>query len=204
MKFPRPRAFRRRRHHPHSWGRRAKILLLDLLGREESPERVAAALALGVGIGFSPFLGVHIWLALGLALALRLNKVDAILGQFAGNPWTLPPIFALGYRLGRALLGYDATEVPNLPWKRLLHHDFWRTLAGDGFGPRLASFLLGTSVIAVVGALATYFLARAILRLYHQRHPRVAVRAAKRRHASQKGSPEKRPGRETRESRRSP
>jgi uncharacterized protein (DUF2062 family) len=186
VKFPRPRAFRRRRFHPHSWGRRAKILLLDLLGREESPERVAAALALGVGIGFSPFLGAHIWLALGLALALRLNKIDTILGQFAGNPWTLPPVFALGYRLGRALLGYDATEVPNLPWKRLLHHDFWRTLAGDGFGPRLASFLLGTTVIAVIAGLATYFLGRTLLRLYHRRHPRVALRAARRRGASRK------------------
>jgi uncharacterized protein len=181
VKFPRPRAFRRRKRHPLSWGRRARLLLLDLLGRAETPERVAAALAVGVGVGLSPFIGVHIWIALALALIFRLNKIDTVLGQFAGNPWTLPPLYAVGYRLGRALLGYDSTEVPNLPWGRLLHHDFWRTLTDKDFGPRLASFLLGTSVLAVAGAFATYFVFRTLLRIYHERHPRVAMRAARRR-----------------------
>ena len=134
MKFPRPRAFRRRQHHPLSWGRRARLLLLDLLGRAETPERVAAALAVGVGVGFSPFIGVHIWMALALALIFRLNKIDTILGQFAGNPWTLPPSFAAGYHLGRFVLGYDATEVPELPWSKLLHRDFWKSFTGEGPG----------------------------------------------------------------------
>ncbi|MFN2384952.1 MAG: DUF2062 domain-containing protein [Thermoanaerobaculia bacterium] len=181
MKFPRPRAFRRRHHHPLSWGRRARLLLLDLLGREETPERVAAALAVGVGVGFSPFIGVHIWLALALAFIFRLNKIDTVLGQFSGNPWTLPPSFAAGYHLGRFVLGYDETEVPELPWSKLLHRDFWQSFAGEGLRPRLASFLLGNMVIAVLAALATYFLVRFLLRLYHRRHPRVARRAARRR-----------------------
>lgn len=181
FKIPMGRAFRRRHRHKLSWRRRAKILLLDLLGREESPERVAAAIALGVGIGFSPFIGAHFWIALGLAFLLRLNKIDTILGQFFGNPWTLPPVFALGYRLGRVLLGYDRTEVPNLPWDRLLHRDFWHAFSGPTLAPRLNSFLLGTMVLAITIGFVTYFVARAILRLYHRRHPRVAVRAARRR-----------------------
>lgn len=183
MKFqiPTGRAFRRRKTHKLSWRRRAKVLLLDLLGREESPDRVAAAIALGVGIGFSPFIGAHFGIALGLALLLRLNKVDTVLGQFVGNPWTLPPVFALGYRLGRVLLRYDRTEVPNLPWDRLLHRDFWQAFSGPTLAPRLYSFLLGTMVIAVLIGLATYLVARALLRLYHRRHPGVAARAARHR-----------------------
>lgn len=184
MKFPRPRAFRRRQKHPFSWGRRARLVLLDLLGREETPERVAAALAVGVGVGFSPFIGVHIWLALALALIFRLNKIDTVLGQFAGNPWTLPPSFAAGYHLGRFVLRYDETEVPELPWSKLLHRDFWQSFTGEGLGPRLASFLLGNMVIAVAAAVATYFAARSVLQLYHRRHPRVALRAARRREAN--------------------
>jgi uncharacterized protein (DUF2062 family) len=186
MKFPRPRAFRRRKHHPLSWSRRARLLLLDLLGREETPERVAAALAVGVGVGFSPFIGVHIWLALALALIFRLNKIDTVLGQFAGNPWTLPPSFAAGYHLGRFVLGYDTTEVPELPWSKLLHRDFWHSFMGEGLRPRLASFLLGNMVIAVLAAVATYLVVRLLLRLYHRRHPRVAVRAARRREVRHK------------------
>ncbi len=179
MKFQLPRAFRRRQKHPLKLSRRLKILLADLLGREESPDRVAAAIALGVAIGFSPFIGAHFVLALGLAFLFKLNRVDAVLGQFVGNPWTLPPVFAAGYALGRQLLRFDRTEVPDLPWDRLLHRDFWHAFAGPTLRPRLASFLVGTQVLATLIGLAAYLLVRAALRTYHRRHPRVAERAAR-------------------------
>jgi uncharacterized protein (DUF2062 family) len=181
MKLHVSRAFQRRKLHPLTWKRRRKVLVLDLLGREESPERVAAAIALGIGIGFSPFIGFHIWIALGLAFLFRLNKIDAALGQFAGNPWTLPAVYAFGYRLGRRLLAYDRRSVPSLPWDRLLHRDFWRAFKGPAFAPRLLSFLVGTTVIAIFIGLVAYGLFLAVLRIYHRRHPRVAIRAARRR-----------------------
>ena len=179
--LPISRAFRRRRFHPLTWKRRWKVLILDLLGREESPERVAAAIAVGIGVGFSPFIGFHIWIALGIAFLFRLNKIDAALGQFAGNPWTLPAVYAFGYRLGRHLLNYDRRSVPSLAWDRLLHSDFWHAFKGPAFAPRLLSFLLGTTVIAVLIGVVSYTLFLAVLRLYHRRHPRVAIRAARRR-----------------------
>jgi uncharacterized protein (DUF2062 family) len=179
VKIHLPRAFRRRKKHPLKTSRRLKVLLADLLGRAESPDRVAAAIALGVGIGFSPFMGVHFVLAIGLAFLFKLNRVDAALGQFVGNPWTLPPVFAAGYALGRILLGYDRTEVPNLPWDRLLHRDFWHAFAGPTLRPRLASFLVGTLVLATLIGLVAYLLVRGALRIYHRRHPRVAERAAR-------------------------
>jgi len=179
MKWHLPRALRRRRRHPLSMSRRLKVLLLDLLGREEPPERVAAAIALGIGVGFSPFLGVHFVLAIGLAFLFRLNRIDAVLGQFAGNPWTLPPVYALSYALGRKLLGYDPERVPDLPWDRLLHRDFWHSFTGPALRPRLFSFLLGSLVLAVLIALTAYVLVREALRVYHRRHPHVAERAAR-------------------------
>jgi hypothetical protein len=179
MRFPIPRAFRRRRKHPLKLSRRGKVLLLDLLGREEPPERVAAALALGIGIGFSPFVGVHFVLAIGLAFLFRVNRIDAILGSLAGNPWTLPPVYAAGYALGRQLLRYDRSRVPDLPWDRLLHRDFWHAFSGAALHPRLLSFLVGTTVLAVMIGLSAYLVLRTLLRLYHRRHPKVAQRAAR-------------------------
>lgn len=91
------------------------------------------------------------------------------------------PFYALGYRVGRALLGYAPARVPPLRWQRILHHDFWVTFRGPGFAPRLASFLVGTTLLAVAAALAAYLATRLLLSVYHRRHPRVAERAARRR-----------------------
>jgi uncharacterized protein (DUF2062 family) len=151
------------------------------MGRQESPERVAAAVALGVGIGLSPFIGFHFILAIVLAFLFRLSRLDTVLGSLVGNPWTLPPFFAVGYRVGRALLGYGAARVPPLQWERILHEDFWVAFRGPGFAQRLASFLVGTTLLAVLIAIAVYWMVLAGLRLYHRRHPRVAARAARRR-----------------------
>ena len=169
----------RRRHK--SLKRRRLRFLLELMGRAEGPERVAAAVALGVGVGLSPFIGFHFFAAILLAFLFRLNKFDTVLGSFAGNPWTLPPVYAMGYRLGRSVLGYPPTRVPPLQWQRILHHDFWLSFRGPAFGPRLASFLVGTTILAAAAGLGTYLLARGVLKLYHRRHPRVAARAARRR-----------------------
>src|SRR5215467_14486260 len=89
MKLTDSRAFRKRRHRL-KWRRRSRVMLLELLGREETPERVATAIGLGVGIGFSPFIGLHLLLALGLAWLLRLNKIDTVLGTLSGQvpTWT--------------------------------------------------------------------------------------------------------------------
>lgn len=198
MKLHLPRAFRRRKKHPLKTSRRLKVLLADLLGREESPDRVAAAIALGVGVGFSPFMGIHFVLAIGLAFLFKLNKVDAALGQFVGNPWTLPPVFAAGYALGRILLGFDRTEVPNLPWDRLLHRDFWHAFTGSTLRPRLASFLVGTLVLATLIGLAAFVVVRAALRIYHRRHPRVAERAARMRLIASRRRRRRREAREAR------
>ncbi len=190
-RFVTPRAFRPRKHHRWKWRRRWKILLLDLLGREEPPERVAAAIGLGVGIGFSPFIGLHLFIALGLALLFRLNKIDTVLGTFCGNAPTWTPIFPIGYRLGRTLLGYGSHAVPRLNWGAILqsdptwvfhpiqtaHHVFGR----HAFAPRLLSFLVGTTILAALLGLLANGLTLAVLRLYHRRHPRVAIRAASRR-----------------------
>jgi uncharacterized protein len=181
MKIQIPRAFRRRRQHRLKLGRRLKVLLADLLGREEPPERVAAAIALGIGVGFSPFIGIHFLIAIGLAFLFRLNRIDALLGQFVGNPWSLPPVYAAGYALGRLLLRYDRRKVPDLPWDRLLHRDFWHAFTGPTLHPRLASFIVGTSVLAILIGLTAYVVVRSALRIYHRRHPRVAERAARQR-----------------------
>jgi uncharacterized protein len=173
-----PAARKRRRFR--SLRRLRLKLILQWMGRAESPERVAAAVAIGVGVGLSPFIGFHAILAIGLALIFRLNKLDTLVGSFIGNPWTLPPVFALGYRIGHKLMG-SPTRGRKLPWHRILHSDFWVAFRGPDFGVRLTAFILGTSILAILAAGAAYAIVLGLLRLYHRRHPKVAARAARRR-----------------------
>ncbi len=190
MRIVRPRAFRRRHTHPLRWRRRWRVLVLDLLGRAESPERVAAAIGLGVAIGFSPLVGLHLVIALALAFLLRLNKIDALLGTLAGQVPTWGVVFPIGYRLGHALLRQGHHLRP-MNLQRVLHCDLGCLLhpiataqlvfGQRAFLPRLAAFLVGTTIVAIVLGLAAFFIARSILQLYHRRPPRVAARAARRR-----------------------
>jgi len=200
MRLHTMRAFRRRKVHRLRWRRRWKVLVLDLLGREEPPERVAAAIGVGVAIGFSPFVGFHLVLALGIAFLFRLNKLDAILGTLVGNVPTWGVVFPLGYRLGRAIMGIDRRVVPRMNLHVLLHSDItWvfhpvQTLhmvfGHRAFEPRLLSFLIGTTILAIVLGFVAAMIARSVLLLYHRRHPRVAMRAQMRRSGAHWKAPE--------------
>jgi uncharacterized protein (DUF2062 family) len=55
-----------------------------------SPRTIALSVAVGVFSACTPFIGLHMWIALGLATLLRLNRAWAFLGSRA----TLMPIFA--------------------------------------------------------------------------------------------------------------
>jgi hypothetical protein len=59
--------------------------------REHStPREVALAVAVGVFAGCTPFFGFHMWIALGLATVLRLNRLWA----FLGSRCSVVPIYA--------------------------------------------------------------------------------------------------------------
>ena len=73
--------------------RRLRILLRRALHTADSPERTAAAFSLGLFLGFSPLIGLHTLLGLGLAFLLRLNRLAVLLGTFVLNPWTVVPIY---------------------------------------------------------------------------------------------------------------
>src|SRR5262245_66491344 len=60
---------------------RLRRFLDHLLHTHDTPQRTAAAYALGVFLGFSPLLGLHTILGLILAFALSLNRVAVLLGR---------------------------------------------------------------------------------------------------------------------------
>src|SRR5215203_1222688 len=88
---------------------KARAWLEQLLHTHDTPQRTAAAYALGVFFGFSPLLGLHTVLGLIFAFALRLNRVAVLLGVYSNLPWILVPYYSLATWMGAALL---RTDVP--------------------------------------------------------------------------------------------
>src|SRR6266446_7468446 len=74
-----------------------------LLHIDDTPERTAAAFALGVFFGFSPFLGLHTLLAIAVAFLLNLNRVAVLLGVYSNLPWVIGPYYAFTTVVGASL-----------------------------------------------------------------------------------------------------
>src|SRR5437868_15380789 len=65
-----------------------------LLHIEDTPERTAAAFALGVFFGFSPLLGLHTILGIVFAFLLNLNRVAVLRGVYSNLPWIIASYYA--------------------------------------------------------------------------------------------------------------
>ena len=150
---------------------RVRVWLEQLLHTHDTPQRTAAAYALGVFLGFSPILGLHTILGVVLAFALNLNRLAVLLGVYSNLPWILVPYYTLATWLGAELL---RTTVPpgaveallealkNLSWSE------FRTAAG-ALKPVLWAFTLGSTVAATVLALIAYRVSFVMIRTHRRR-----------------------------------
>lgn len=131
-----------------------------LLHIHDTPERTAAAFALGVFLGFSPPLGLHTLLALLLAFVLNLNRVAVIVGTYANLPWILAPYYTLATVLGGKLLGtavppHFAAHLHDLFRLSLFRGEFWYRLAVL-LRPLLWPYVVGSTIGAALLAAVAY------------------------------------------------
>jgi uncharacterized protein (DUF2062 family) len=141
--------------------------LSALLHIQDTPQRTAAAFALGVFFGFSPFLGLHTVMALALAFPLNLNRVAVLLGVYSNLPWIIGAYYASTTMLGAALL---RTRLPvgfrdrlsDLFALSVFQGGFWQELSRL-LMPLLWPFTVGSTLGAIVLAAAAYPLALAFI-----------------------------------------
>jgi uncharacterized protein (DUF2062 family)/SAM-dependent methyltransferase len=117
-----------------------------------TPERQAAAVALGSFIGCTPIYGTHLLLCLPLARLFRLNRLLTYLAAHINNPLTAPWLLALSYGLGHRF--FEGTWPP-LSFRKIIEQ------GALAFGRDLlvGSVLLGLLLAPVLGLLA-YVIAR--------------------------------------------
>ena len=102
--------------------------------------------------GFSPFLGLHTMLALGVAFVFNLNRVAVLVGVYSNLPWIIAAWYALTTAAGAWLLGtqlppgfgeparaaVQPVAVParssGAPWPREMRPLFWPYFVGSLIG----------------------------------------------------------------------
>lgn len=151
---------------------RVKRWLSHLLHTHDTPQRTAAAYAVGVFFGFSPFLGLHTVLGLVLAFAFNLNRVAVLLGVYSNLPWILPAYYSLATLLGATILRVD---VPPGLLKELtdaVSATSWGNLKSlaHALAPLVWAYGLGSLIGAVILAVLAYRVALAMI-IAHRKHP---------------------------------
>jgi uncharacterized protein (DUF2062 family) len=132
---------------------RVKNKFKELLHLSDSPRKIALAFAVGVFIAFSPILGFHTIMVLLAAWLFRLNPVALLAGAFVNNPWTFTPLYGLCLWFGVYLYG-GSSAFPQVSWEHLTFVVFVKNLK-----PYIGPFVLGTTIIGIIFAVLSYFLA---------------------------------------------
>jgi uncharacterized protein (DUF2062 family) len=138
-----------------------------LLHVADTPERTAAAFAMGVFFGFSPFLGLHTLLAIVVAFLFNLNRVAALLGVYSNLPWVIAPYYAIVTMLGAKIIGHAPPEgfkaqLSALFELSLYQGEFWRRLITI-LKPLLWPYAVGSLLGAIAMAAVAYPLALAFV-----------------------------------------
>ena len=147
-------------------------VLRFLLHTGDTPHRTALAFGIGVFIAFSPFLGVHMWIALLIAFLFRLNRVAILAGTYLNNPWTFAPMYLAGTSFGCFLLGRPFDGLSSIDWSlhgRAFYRQVWHVLSRYG-----KPFLLGNTILGLMCGVLGYLLLRRVIE--HRRD--AAARAA--------------------------
>lgn len=127
-------------------------LLRQVLHLHESPQRTALAFAIGTGIAFCPFYGFHTILVGLFTWLFGLNFLALFAGAMINNPWTIVPILGATYWVGAVLLG--RSDSPTFDW-----HDLGFQAIYDQVIPYAVPFLVGGTVLSLIGAAVSYPLA---------------------------------------------
>ncbi|MEX6724227.1 DUF2062 domain-containing protein [Parapedomonas caeni] len=143
-----------------------------LLRLPGTPHGIAAGVASGIAMSFSP-LGLHVVLAMALALVTRGNLLAATLATILfGNPVVVGLLMAADIGLGEMLVGkHPSASTPDISLITFFQHP---VDAIEHFGP---AFAAGAIVLAAIGWVLAYIAMRKLIVFaHHQRARRLRAR----------------------------
>lgn len=140
----------------------------NLLNLDDPPERTALAFAIGTLIGFSPLLGLHTIIAAVIAVIWRLNKAALFTGVYISNPWTVAPVIAVSWAIGRLFVAAPPIELPQFTISALANAEFWQQIGSQW--RQLLPFAIGSMIVSILCSLVSYPLMLYVLRSYRRKY----------------------------------
>ncbi len=136
-----------------------------LIRLRHTPHSIALGFACGVFASFSPFIGLHLLIAIAIAWLLGGNILAATIGTGIGNPITFPFIWVLTFKTGTQILGFDAKitlletlELGTL-WVRPL----------DVLVPLIWPMMLGGGLLGILAGVMAYYPSIKLIYFYQKR-----------------------------------
>jgi len=163
----------------------------------DTPHRIALGIACGVFIGFSPFFGIHMLAAIGIAYLIGANPLAAAIGTWMNNPVTFPFIVAGALNLGRILTGRDRFRGPAdsiaADFEKAMH-SIWGIMRGwfghgnhfqhEGMRPFFFDvflpYVVGAAALGLVAGSIMYVIVRPLIAAFqHRRSEKLKERQRK-------------------------
>jgi len=167
------------------WARAFKYVKHRLWRLPDPPHRIARGIFAGVFVTFSPFFGLHFFLAAFLAWVMRGNIIAALLATFVGNPPTFLIIAAVSLKTGHLMLGRPPPDeidegMFEIFWEAMKSF-FWNlyamfTKAEADWAPLLDfyneiffPYLIGGIIPGLISGIAAYYFSLPIIQAYQNR-----------------------------------
>jgi uncharacterized protein (DUF2062 family) len=130
----------------------------NLLHAETSVCTLTRSTCLGIFIAFSPFVGLHTFMAIGLAWLLSFNiSVTLMVSCLINNPWTMVPVYGCDYMFGKWVCCFwDVNIIMPQLFLGLSSHSIW-------------IFFIGGNILSILLAIVMYFPIRWLFEKFAQK-----------------------------------
>jgi uncharacterized protein (DUF2062 family) len=148
--------------------RSLKLFYLRILRLRGKPEKVAGGMAIGIAVGLTPTVPLHFLLAILIAFLLDKSKLAAALGVWVGNPFMLPFVYLLDYKVGQFI---TSTAAPPLPFS-----SFSITHLVELGWTICYPLFIGGLVVGLLSFLPAYLFVKQILIFYREKRRNRSVK----------------------------
>ncbi len=162
-----------------------RFLKLKILHVSDTPKRIAMGGAIGMFVAWSPLFGLHLLIALLIALVMRANKIVALVVVWVANPLTMVPVLYGDYRVGLMITKLFGSEntAENSQVKEgfakiraeglgsIFSAEFWQK-SWEMFCGNVTEVIIGSVVMGLLAAAVTYWMMYHAIVWHRKKKPR--------------------------------